>query len=76
MPSHTLYCFNCKETKPVITIACSGDTHRTPSDTCPKCRQEMLLGYNYKMPKKRDKKGWKQLEEKVQKSSKFYSKFK
>lgn len=59
MPSNTLVCFTCRETKSRIRIACSGDTHREPSSTCPKCNGEMHEVYNIATPKKSDHKAWK-----------------
>lgn len=62
MPSRTLVCFSCKETKSKINIACSGDTHKSPSNTCPKCKSDMHEVYNIPNPKKNDAKAWRKWE--------------
>lgn len=63
MPSTTLVCFSCRETKSIINIALCGDTHRKPSDICPKCNTTMRWSNNIPTPKKNDDKAWKKWQE-------------
>lgn len=66
MPSKTLICFNCREIKTVIWVAYS-HYNRTPSKICPKCRNDMReVSSSYKIPKKRDNKGWRKLQKDIE----------
>ncbi len=66
MPKRKYYCFKCKVVKRRIYSGGMPELEFSdPSKTCPECNTIMVEGSNYPTPRKRDTKGWRELERRV-----------
>lgn len=64
-------CINCRKgfKRPAEKDIISSESQKKYQPTCPQCQQEMTqVSYTFEVPKNKDKKAWKNLEERYKKN--------